>query len=198
MSARKRQQLFVLNEPQALRINAALAMEIGLNESVVLLQLEYLISISDHVYEAKHWTYQSLQELKDGYFPFWSTATISRAIKSLVERELIFIGNFNRAGFDRTQWFALNPVGITRLASLHLVGPGATSILQNETSILQSEESTFQDATSVLQDETTIPETTPEENAREFRNSNDENREQFFRTFESTRFDPKRRRERTD
>ncbi len=204
MTVRKRERLFVLNDPHALRINAALAMEIGLNESVVLLQIEFLISISDNVHEDKHWTYQSLADLRDGYFPFWSTATISRSIKSLVERELIIVGNFNRVGFDRTQWFALNPEGIARLSSLHLVGANsATSILQNETSILHPAKWTLQDATSILQDETTIPETTSEttseENVREFRNSKDaQNRETFSRAFEGTRFDPKRRREGAD
>ena len=103
MTGRPRERIFILNDPHALRINAALAMEIGLNESVLLLQLEFLISISDNVQDGRVWTYQSLQELKERFFPFWSTATISRAVKRLVELELITVGNFNRAGFDRTQ-----------------------------------------------------------------------------------------------
>lgn len=67
-----RERLFVLNDPHALRVNAALAMEIGLNESIVLLQLEFLISISDNVREGRIWTYQSLSELQEAHFPFWS------------------------------------------------------------------------------------------------------------------------------
>src|SRR5690349_15435903 len=128
MPARRRERLFILNDPHALRVSAALAMEIGFNESLILLQLEFLLSISEHVIEGRVWTYQSLAELKETYFPFWSTATISRAIKRLEELELIAIGNFNRAGFDRTQWYSLNPVGLSRLASVRL----ATPIFQNE------------------------------------------------------------------
>ncbi|MDP9473681.1 MAG: hypothetical protein M3Q71_23975 [Chloroflexota bacterium] len=67
-------------------------MEIVFNESLVLLQLEFLISISNHVIDGQVWTYQSYQDLKDRCFPWWSIATISRTMKSLEEKELIVSG----------------------------------------------------------------------------------------------------------
>ena len=133
-------------------------MEIGLNESVVLLQLEFLISISDHVHDGRVWTYQSLADLRDHYFPFWSKATIGRAIQALVERDLIDVGNFNRAGFDRTSWYALNPAGLARLSSLRLATPSS----QDEPSSSQNETSTSQAARWASQSGPTIPETTSE------------------------------------
>ena len=157
MPARRRERLFVLNDPHALRISAALAMEIGFNESIELLNSN-LIPISEHVHDRRVWTYQSLQELKDTYFPFWSVATISRAIKRLEELELVTVGNFNRAGFDRTQWYSLNPEGFAKLVAVKL----ATPILQNETSMFQPATSTSQSAKSMSQNGTTIPETTSE------------------------------------
>src|SRR5215213_1933292 len=102
MAPRRRERLFVLNDPHALRVSAALAMEIGLNESMVLLQLEFLISISDNIHDGRVWTYQSLHDMRESFFPFWSKATIGRAIQALVARDLIIVGNFNRVGFDRT------------------------------------------------------------------------------------------------
>ncbi len=158
--AARRQRLFVLNDPHALRISGELAVEIGFNESIVLLQLEYLLSISEHEREGRVWTYQSLQELKEHYFPWWSVATIGRVIKRLEELELISIGHFNRAGYDRTQWFALNPVGLKRLRSLRL--EGATPISQIEKSISHAARSTSHPAKSISQPATTIPETTAE------------------------------------
>ncbi|MCX6762223.1 MAG: DNA replication protein DnaD, partial [Candidatus Moranbacteria bacterium] len=68
-------RLFILNDRQSLRINSELAMEIGLNESIVLLQLEYLASISGNAKDGKKWVYNSAQEWKDKYFGFWSIET---------------------------------------------------------------------------------------------------------------------------
>lgn len=128
---KKRQALFVLNEPGALRISPALAREIGFNESIFLLQIEYLIGSSNtEEKDGKLWTYQSLQHLKDEYFPWWSTATLSRIARNLEQLGLIFIGNYNKVGYDRTQWYALNEQGINRLNSIKL----DNAILQNEKS----------------------------------------------------------------
>ena len=95
-------RILVLNNPHAMRINKELACEIGYNESVVLLQLDYLISISTApIEEGKHWTYQSFAKLQK-FFPWWSIKTISRTVAKLKEMELIEIGNFNRRSADRT------------------------------------------------------------------------------------------------
>ena len=149
MSAAKRRRIFTLNDPYPLRISGELAAEIGFNESIVLLQLEYLISISTNERDGRLWTYHSLEDLREKFFPWWSRATISRTIKSLRDADLIIVDNFNRAGFDRTQWFALNYDGIGGLESIRV----DASISQNEKSMSHSEQ-------SMSQDETPIPETT--------------------------------------
>lgn len=165
--------LFVLNEPHVLRISPALAKEIGLNESILFLQIEYLIRISTtEVIDGKYWTYQSLQKMKDEYFPWWSIATISRIAATLKDMELIHIGNFNKRLYDRTQWYALNEVGISRLNSVRL----NESILQNEKwetgkddhfADCKMEDDKLQNGLCkmqnlILQNETTIPETPTE------------------------------------
>ncbi len=93
-------RLFTLNEPHAPRLNPALAAEIGLNESLIFLQLEYFIAISNNVRNGIKWTYQSLTDLKK-MFSFLSQATINRAIKSLIEKKLIIVGNFNQKKYDK-------------------------------------------------------------------------------------------------
>jgi hypothetical protein len=43
----RQERVFVLNDPNAPRLSPALAIEIGLNESILFLQLEFWIAISD-------------------------------------------------------------------------------------------------------------------------------------------------------
>ena len=147
----KRDRIFILNDPHALRISGELAQEIGLNESIVLLQVEFLISISDNERDGQRWTYQSIRDLQRNYFPWWSIATINRTIESLAEKRLLTVGNYNKAKYDRTRWLALNMDGIAELQSVRVFH----ALFQNETRSAQNE-------TRSAQDETTIPETTTE------------------------------------
>lgn len=167
---RQRARLLVMNDPLAMRINADLAEEIGLNESIVLLQLEFLISISEHEHDGKLWTYQSLSDLKTYYFKWWSVPTISRIIKSLEQRGLIHVRNdLNKLGYDRTQWYALNAENINILHSVAIFQnekcntPQQDAIFQNEKSIFQSDRmEAIKMKNGSDQLETTIPETTTE------------------------------------
>ncbi len=177
------ERLFVLNEPTAPRLNPALATEVGLNESIVLLQLEFLVSISDHFIEGKRWTFQSINDLR-AMFPFWCRETINRAIVSLERQELIVVGNYNRHKYDKTRWFALNPAGIQRLKSVQLADGDVTErrvstpepheppvdkadkvseggCLENRQAVSEIDRLS-QGETRSGQNETTIPETTTE------------------------------------
>jgi hypothetical protein len=173
--SRRRPALFVMNDPYPLRISAQLATEIGFNESVLLLQLEYLISISTtEMREGKLWTYQSLDDLRK-FFPWWSRETINRTIHRLCEMELILIGNFNQRRGDHTRWFALNPVGIQKLRSVRLDtdvvdsesnrrSPKVTESQNGIRSPKRKSESHFETGeshfeTGESQNETTLPET---------------------------------------
>jgi len=161
----EKNRMFIINEPNAPRLSPALAVEIGLVESVLLLQIEFWIAISQHYRDGHMWTYQSLEDIHET-FPFWSTSTINRALHRLVEMELITVGNFNHSAYDRTRWFTLNEVGLARLQSIRLI-----SI--NESSSTPTCKSPFAKlANGSSQNDTTIPETTTEttteitENAR--------------------------------
>lgn len=141
-------KLIVLNEPYISRLSPALADEIGLNESIVFLQLEFMIAISSNERNGKRWTYQSLEDLRK-MFPFWSRETINRAIKSLHKKMgLIEIQNFNRHKYDRTRWFAINEANVAKLKSIRPSGRH------------QFEPQSSQFETGSSPDETTIPNTT--------------------------------------
>jgi hypothetical protein len=109
------QATFEPNNSAAPRLWPDLAKEIGLNESILLLQLEYWIRISTtDEREGRRWTYQSTRDIQ-AFFPFWSVATIQRAIQSLVKKKLIHVGNFNKYKYDKTRWFAINEDVVKRL-----------------------------------------------------------------------------------
>ena len=147
------QRIFVLNEPVSPRINPALAVEIGLNESIVLLQIEYWISVSQHFIDGQRWTYQSVREMQKKVFPFWSIATINRTVQSLLQKGYIIEGNFNKAKYDKTRWFALNFEKLSELKSI---------AIQYDTGVFQNETRSTQNETHSTQNETTIPKTTTE------------------------------------
>ncbi len=117
---RTRTRLVTFNTPFAMRIVPEVAEEIGFNESIVFLQLEYLISISTHDRDGERWTRQTLEDLRV-HFPWWSLPTINRVIRNLEERDLITIANHNRNRRDRASWYALNRAGVQRLRSIRLV-----------------------------------------------------------------------------
>lgn len=165
-----RTRLLTFNDPHPMRIDRDLAAEIGLNESIVLLQLEYLISISRNKRDGRMWTYHSLPELQRVYFPWWGVMTVQRAIKSLEEKNLIIVtSKYNKLGYDRTQWYALNEQGIN---SLHSV-----AIYQNDKSIYQNDRinqikmvnGSDQNDKTIPESTQRLPETTTESVARKAR-----------------------------
>lgn len=137
--SKSRERIFVLNNPHAPRINTLLANEIGFEESIVLLQIEYWISISDNIVDDKKWTYQSTTEMNEKSFSFWSIAKINRIIKSLESMNLIEIGNHNKRKYDKTRWFSLNTHEINKLKSITIEGYESEEIASNQNDLDSSE-----------------------------------------------------------
>ncbi|HEB2379826.1 TPA: DnaD domain protein, partial [Staphylococcus aureus] len=84
-----------------------LAELIGLNEAIVLQQIHYWLNNSKHKYDGKTWIFNSYPEWQK-QFPFWSLITIKRTIYSLEKQNLLLIGNYNKAKFDKTKWYTIN------------------------------------------------------------------------------------------
>lgn len=100
------------------RIIPELAVEIGLNESIVLLQISFWIGSSENLRDDKYWTFQSLREMQEKAFPYWSHETIRKAVKNLSTAGYILVGNYNQNKYDKTQWFALEPDKCSSLKSV--------------------------------------------------------------------------------
>jgi len=154
MTSKLKPSIFTPNDPTTPRICPELACEIGLNESMLLLQLEFWIRLSGKKQkDGRFWIYESLTDFHE-IFSFWSPATINRIVHSLQEKKLIHVGNFNALKFDRTRWFALNGAEIAKLKSVHIVTGWAFA---DDSSISQNDTRTTQNDTSSAQNDTTIP-----------------------------------------
>ena len=97
----------LLIDDYPIQVLPTLAKEIGLNEAIVLQQMHYWLNMSKHSYDDKKWIYNSYTKWVL-QFPFWSESTVKRAIGSLEKQNLLHIGNYNKAGFDKTKWYSIN------------------------------------------------------------------------------------------
>lgn len=98
--------------------NVEVAKRYGVSEAVFLHNLHFWIMHNKangrHYFEDKelpgvwrNWTFNSASALTD-LFPFWSEDQIRRLVKKLRDNGLIHIGNYNKLGMDRTNWYALS------------------------------------------------------------------------------------------
>src|SRR5690606_3268645 len=152
----KRYELLTAADPTVTRIIPELAVEIGLNESIMLLQMAFWLKLSNHEHDGEIWTYQSLRDMRREAFPYWSVATIMRTVDALVD-ELHLLksrDDLNKRKGDKTRWYTYNAEGIMRLQSVRLVEVEPRVSKRN---------SLFQNETGVFQNETTLPETTTRE-----------------------------------
>lgn len=141
--------------PVILRVVPALAAEIGVNESIVLLQLEWWQRVGKER-DGSRWVCKSAQAMRDDAFPFWSVTTIGRAITRLVALGLVREANYNEHSYDKTRWLSLAPEGLARLQS---VAVHDAAMMQAAPPIVQNEQSIVHPASSIVQDEPTIHKT---------------------------------------
>jgi len=81
----------------------------GVSEAIVIRNLLYWISKNKannkNEFDGLTYTYNSVKAFNT-LFPFWSDRQIGRILKSLEEQNVIKIGNYNKAKYDRTKWYA--------------------------------------------------------------------------------------------
>ena len=104
----------LLNNDTPILISTTLAMNIGLNEALMLQQLNDLVQTAGSVREGEKWISKTLMEFHQ-QFPFWSKSTIDRILKKLEQLNLIEVGNFNDRKTDRTKWYRINEEKVKKI-----------------------------------------------------------------------------------
>jgi len=176
MKTFKENRIFVVNDPTAPRLSPDLAMEIsemlegksGVNESLLLLQIEFWIAVNGVWKEGKKWYYRSSRDIAD-FFKIMSDSTVQRSLNNLESLRLIEIGNYNKRRSDKTPWFTLNFEGLSNLKSISLVKQNAcfnmkqaaskrSTLLQNEAGLFSNEAGLLQSEAGFSQNEATLQE----------------------------------------
>ena len=92
--------------------NPTLAKEIGLNEALILQQLNYWIEVNrktgKNYHEGRYWTYNSIRAWKEENFDYLSLDTVKRTFARLEKAGYLLTGNFNKDPRDKTKWYAIN------------------------------------------------------------------------------------------
>lgn len=93
----------------------SLAMEVGLNATILLQQLHFRSLIPTNVRNGHKWVYKTYEEWKNEEFPFWSVDTIKRAIRRLENSGyIISTASYNRMKMDEAKWYRINYTKLQR------------------------------------------------------------------------------------
>lgn len=115
------------NQAGILRFCPDLALEIGRDESLIFLQIDYLCQQARvdkrlHNYQEDHWwTYQSVRDWQEKFFKWMSVNTVDRKLQRLKEKNLIVVANHNTMSLDQTRWYRVNYEAARKLNSIKVV-----------------------------------------------------------------------------
>ena len=101
-----------LFDEQPIIANKTLAREIGLNEALILQQINYWIEINkksgNNYYDGRYWTYNSIRAWQENDFDYMSLDTVKRTFSKLEKAGFLLIGNYNKDPRDKTKWYTIN------------------------------------------------------------------------------------------
>jgi hypothetical protein len=109
----------LLFDESPLVVQPSLAKAIGLNEAIVLQQINYWLNQKGigKTIRGERWIYNTVADWQKN-FPFWSQETIKRTIYSLQDAQLIKSGTYNQSPTDRTKWYTINFAVVELLEAL--------------------------------------------------------------------------------
>ena len=101
-----------LFDEQPIIANKTLAREIGLNEALILQQINYWIEINkksgNNYYDRRYWTYNSIRAWQENDFDYMSLDTVKRTFAKLEKAGFLLVGNYNKDPRDKTKWYTIN------------------------------------------------------------------------------------------
>ena len=101
-----------LFDEQPILTNKALARELGLNEALVLQQINYWIEINkksgNNYHDGKYSTYNSIRAWQEKDFDYLSVDTVKRTFSKLEKAGYLLVGNYNKDPRDKTKWYTIN------------------------------------------------------------------------------------------
>ena len=96
----------LINE-SPLQIIPSLAVQVGLNEAILLQQLHFESLISPNLRDGYKWVYKTYAEWENDEFRFWFVDTIKRTIRRLEKNGyIVSTSSYNRMKMDKTKWYS--------------------------------------------------------------------------------------------
>lgn len=113
-----------LIEDYPLLVLPKLACAIGLEQAIVIQQLHWLFKRTENgkVIGGERWIFNTSEQWREKYFPFWSIATIKRIFQNL-ERMGLIISCQPEGKISRRKYYRLNRGGIQLLRTGKLMKP---------------------------------------------------------------------------
>lgn len=95
--------------------NINIAAKYGLHEAIVLQSLGYWLAKNveekRNFKEGRAWTFNSVKDMQEKYFPYFTEKVLYSTLRKLVEKGIILKGNYNKFGYDKTTWYTLSDLG---------------------------------------------------------------------------------------
>lgn len=137
-------------------VDRELAKAFGLNEAIVLQQLNYWLNgKSAKLINGRKWIYNSYKQWQEDNFPFWSLATVRRAIENCEKKGLIITDNFNKAGFDKTKWYSIDYEMVDKGMSKRVAQNEQTDCSKRANGVAQNEQTNTRDYSEITTEITT-------------------------------------------
>lgn len=100
--------------------NIDVACEVGVHAAVILDCIAYLVdyhSANDaYIHEGKTWMYNAKSAFAK-LFPYMTERQVKYALQKLKDAGLIEVGNYNKLGFDNTNWYTLTDKAVEKYYS---------------------------------------------------------------------------------
>lgn len=111
----------LFDKDDILLVNRRLAAIVGLNEAIVLQQIDYWVKKKRGGVEHQgcRWVFNSLEKWH-AQFPFWSKDTVKRALAALKARGLIRVQKLSEEARDQTNYYTVDYQAVTLLEACNL------------------------------------------------------------------------------